>query len=134
MVIPRLYFEDTVILKRKTWEIPPAKLPVINAVDDEWDRFLKVKAWQAELSLPDEVFIAVSESDNEEENIKNKLGDDRKPQYIHFNNPLLTNLLLKVFSKVSTRLLVHEFLPGGENMMTINGNKYVSELLVQWRN
>jgi hypothetical protein len=58
--------------------------------------------------------------------------DDYKPQYIHFNNPLLVHLFERLTGKVPQVLKIEEMLPHAGHLATINGEKFVTEYVVQW--
>ena len=125
------------ILQRKTWLVPRVQLPIKESTDDAYSYFRKVSLWRYEQGLPDEVFVYVDPYRGA--NVDPKLGkrltrDDYKPQYINFNQPLLVNLFEKLAQKTPQAMKVVEMLPTSEQMLKIDGKRYVTEFVMQWYN
>ncbi len=137
-VLPRIVYEDRVILKRKSWNVPRALIPLRKPHETDADYFVAVNEWRTALGIVDEVFIFVSprtEQAPADPALRRKAGrDDYKPQYIHFNNPLLVNLFEKLVAKVPVTLKIEEMLPHSGHLATIGGEKFVTEYVVQWYN
>ncbi|UII21878.1 lantibiotic dehydratase [Fulvivirga ligni] len=137
-IYPRIVFEERIVLQRKTWGIPKELLPFRQPLDSDWDYFRAVNLWRKEQQIPDEVFIHVNQDrlgtnkDIDEEARKKITKDDYKPQYIDFRNPLFVNLLEKLFKKVPLNLRVVEILPGKNQMLQIDNERFVTEFVVQW--
>jgi hypothetical protein len=129
VTFPTLTFEDIVVLRRRTWQVPKAKLPSLQSTDNDFDKFLKVTEWQKLAGIPTEIFVSIVPIDNSEAEYKN---NDRKPQYINLENPLLVTLLIKILTKVKNTLSIQEFLPDDRSLLTINNENYIYELLIQW--
>lgn len=118
-VLPRLVYEQSIVLQRKTWLIPPSLFPPTHPGGDEWSYFLQINLWRRALGMPDEIFI---------------LGPKEKPQYISFRNPLLVQLFRRLLEKTgkATHIRVQEMSPAGEQLATLNDKKIVTEHLAQF--
>jgi hypothetical protein len=134
--LPRVVFEDRLVLRRKTWLFPVKALPVRDPQETDWDYFRKVHQWRKQNHLPDHVFVNVMRGrsfDNLDEDARAKLGrDDYKPQYIHFCNPLLIRLFEKLAGKTPSTLTVSEMLPAPDDLLQLGGKPHVTEFVVQW--
>ncbi|MEL7145352.1 MAG: hypothetical protein AAFO69_03215, partial [Bacteroidota bacterium] len=133
---PRVVSGD-LILQRKTWMTPKELLPVKESSDDAYSYFKKVAFWRRSEKLPDEVFVYVDPYRGN--NVDPKLGkrltrDDYKPQYVNFNQPMLVNLFEKLAQKTPHAMKLVEMLPSSEEMLKIDGKRYVSEFVMQWYN
>ncbi|HEY1835589.1 MAG TPA: lantibiotic dehydratase [Candidatus Saccharimonadales bacterium] len=119
IILPRIVYEGSIILQRKTWEVPYGQLVTRSPGENEWEYFRKVDNWRRQLGMPDEVFV--------------RLGPD-KPQYIDFANPFLVVLLEKMGTHVTvdTRLTIGEMTPNTEQIATVYGQKRATEFLSQW--
>lgn len=135
-VLPRIVYDNQIILQRKTWNVPKVLIPEKQTIDTDWEYYLKINGWRSENEIPDEVFVFIN-PDRWETNIDPKLTkkltrDDYKPQYVDFKNPLLINLFEKLVSKVPFSMKIQEMLPNSEQMLKIDSERYVSEFVVQW--
>jgi lantibiotic biosynthesis protein len=115
--LPRIVYEDTIILQRKTWICPKDFLPKRDPQESDWSYLFKVHRWKSELQIPDEVFV------------KQGYG---KPQYISFHNPFLVALLEKYITREKEDLTIQEMLPNGDQIVPLNDKQQVSEFLAQW--
>ncbi len=136
-VSPRIVFEDRIVLQRKSWTIPRALIPMREPMDSDWSYFLKVNEWRIAQDMPNEVFIFINPGRWGTANVDPELSkrltrDDYKPQYIDFDNPLLVTLFEKTVVKVPAAMKIQEMLPSSEQMLRIDGQRYVSEFVVQW--
>lgn len=133
---PRIVHENQIVLQRKSWFVPKALAPVRSPMDSDWDYYSKINEWRLEQLMPDEVFVFINPnrlgSDINPELVKKLTRDDYKPQYIDFKNPLLITLFEKLLSKVSGVFKIQEMLPNSEQMTRIDGERYVSEFVIQW--
>ena len=130
--MPRITFEENVILQRKTWYVPKALFPEPKRANESpSDYFLKINQWRIQNDLPQEVFISTHPRQFHKE--KDRKTDDYKPQYIHFNNPVLVELFGKNLAKVEKALEIKEMLPSSEDLITLNGQRRVTEFLLQWK-
>ena len=135
-ILPRITFEENIVLQRKTWVVKKDALPVFDPNEPEEESFLKVSLWKRKVGLPDEVFVFLTtfpEMDTLKPEQMARIGrDSYKPQYINFNNPLLINLLVKMIEKVPVTLKIEEMAPGSSELLEVNGEKFVSEFVLQW--
>lgn len=127
---PRFVIENNIVFCRKRWQIPVGFLPDIKETDDDWDKFNKIKTWQQLYNIPDLVFFSYAQVYDSDMEISIR-PDDKKPQFIDFNNPVLINLFVKLILKKST-IALEEMLPDKDQLPSFYGKKYVTEALVQW--
>ncbi len=135
-VSPRVVISD-LIFQRKTWYAPKALLPEKTSMDEPYDYFVKVSQWQKENGLPNEVFIYVDPyrgAKVDPELGKKLTRDDYKPQYIDFRQPLLVNLFDKLVQKTPMTMKVVEMLPTSDQMLKVDGKRFVTEFVTQWYN
>jgi hypothetical protein len=134
--LPRVVFQDRIILQRKTWYIPKGLLPFRTPEESDWAWFCRVNEWRRHQGIPEEIFIFVierSEMQNLKPEIQKKVSrDDYKPQYISFKNPFLINLLGKSFKRVPYRLKIVEMLPNSQQLLRVASNRYITEFVLQW--
>jgi lantibiotic biosynthesis protein len=139
---PRIWLNNQLVVQRRHWLIHKSLLPRLEDGEDFSDYFLKVQEWRKQIGLPDEVFVMINTdrfADLSALNINNdgpvKLGrDDYKPQYIHFNNPILLEYMEKMLQKVSYFMRIDEMLPSSEQLNGEPGNQFVTETIIQWNN
>jgi hypothetical protein len=95
--LPRIRLGN-LVLQRRSWRIPPDRLPAFPAGAGEAERLLGWRRWQRELGLPRRVFAA--------------LGGDHKPQYVDFDSHLCLGVLEHAARGSSSTLVFSEMLPG----------------------
>ena len=130
IVLPRIVFQNNLILQRKTWRFPKWALPRRNSSETDLQWFRNVESWRKSYGLPDHVFIKIL---NRGEQVTSSAGLDAfdyKPQYICFQNPILVNYLDQLMAKTPNQLNVIEMLPKSEHLGF--GDGHVTEHLVQW--
>jgi lantibiotic biosynthesis protein len=130
ILYPRVVLENSIVFCRKRWQIPVGFLPDIRDADDDWDKFNKIKGWQQLYNIPNLVFFSYTQAYDSDMEISIK-PDDKKPQFIDFNNPVLISLFLKLILKKST-ISLEEMLPDKDQLPTFYGKKYVTEALIHW--
>lgn len=128
---PRIYFTRNMILSRKTWYFLKGDLPIKSNDETDFDHFYRVNRWKSDLNIPDNVFIyLVFDFQEINLNISKKLKVEQyKPQFISFSNPILVDLLNKLFLKCTHVIKIEEMLPNSNSLYNINGNKHVTEFL-----
>ena len=132
-IMPRIVFENHLILARKRWEIQTSHLPK-RVGDIEAEYFIKVNKWRLSLKIPDEVFISINPHRKQGFN-KSKLSkDDYKPQYINFLWPQFIDLFSSLVEKNPEMVWIEEMLPDSSQLLKLNGQRYVSEHVVNWYN
>lgn len=136
MTVPRIVYEDRIILQRKSWLVPKSLLPYKKQNESDMSYFLRINEWKIDKGMPDEIFLFVNTDrflENTEPEAAKKLGrDDYKPQYISFKNPLLIRLFEKLLYKVPKTLKIEEMLPNSQQLVNIHNKQYVTEFAVQW--
>jgi hypothetical protein len=138
VIQPRIVFEDTLILQRRSWRVPVEQLPVRDRNESEWSYFARVDHWREQLQIPEEVFVVLylrdaprpPQADPKKRSALKR--DDYKPQYISFANPLLVSLFEQMAKRAEGWLRVEEMLPGAPDLASIGGERYVTELVLQW--
>ena len=123
---PRIVLEGRLIVQRRTWWLPVGKGTSLMPDEDAFTFFRATYAWQQCYQLPDEVFISLPDA---------PAADDRKPQYIRFDNPLLVDLLRRLVRKAETggwRFKVVEMRPASGELTRIDGRPYAVEAVPQW--
>jgi len=134
-VFPRIIYDDRIILERKSWHVPKELIPARKPQESEWSYFIRLNEWRLQWGMPEDVFIIVSGIRiNAELSKSDKFisPDDRKPQYISFNNPLLVNLFEKSIDRVTNELIIIEMLPTFNQLLLINNKHYVTEFVIEW--
>jgi hypothetical protein len=109
---PRLVF-GRCIARRAGWCVHRENLPHRRKGDTDFSYFLRIRRWQRDLGLPEEVFVSGGTYFEwmEEKNFDRQSWNRRKPQYIHFRNHFLVSILEKIISEVRAWLYIEEMLP-----------------------
>ena len=135
-VIPRVVYEDRIVLQRKSWFVPEELLPLREPGETDWAWFYRVNEWRKEQGMPDDVFIFVVDrfagAGREAKPQKRVGADDYKPQYISFKNPFLINLLEKAMNRVPGALKIVEMMPAPPQLPGIGDNRFIMEFVLQW--
>lgn len=145
IVAPRLTFMSSVILQRKQWTIPCQVIAAILKKHQSTDLYALYTAfhrWKDELHIPNEVFVRLYHNHNVQQNKEGQQNqqsqllnkDDYKPQYLNLLSPMGFRLFIKLVGKMKAgNIVIEEMLPCPENALTINGEKKVTETLIQWQ-
>lgn len=56
---PRIVFENSIIISRKTWIVPYKLFPSIQNDEPTADYFVRVNRWRIENNIPDQVFVKI---------------------------------------------------------------------------
>jgi hypothetical protein len=138
-ILPRIIYEDRIILQRKTWYVPAESLPLRKAAETDWAWFMRVNEWRRALGIPGEVFIFVVDRIHTQASRPQAPGkkpapsrDDYKPQYICFHNPFLMDLLGKAMTRVPDTLKIVEMLPNSQQLLTLGNHRHIMEFVIQW--
>jgi len=123
MVRPRVIYDRRLIIRRKSWNVPKAKLPIRARGESDAAYFARVDGWRTSLGMPAYVFVKIHRAARR---------DDRKPQFISFTGWHSVGLLEKLFARVVDRLKVQEMLPAPADMLEWNGRHHAIEFVVQW--
>lgn len=136
--LPRLVIDQHLILKRCRWFFPKNVLPSLGKNKDADAAFyLAVQQWRKQWDLPTEVFITLSpqmipgQTPSTNRGDQAVSADDRKPQYVHLDNPLLIQLLGRLFRRAGECILVEEMWPASHQAIDPHGHGI--EALVEWK-
>lgn len=113
-VLPRIVYENRIVLRRKAWQIAKDQLPCRGAAESDQEYFSRANLWRHGLGMPDEIFVK---------------GAQRKPQYVSFRNPFLVAVLASVI-RGCQELHVEEMLPDSSQLDATAGRAV--EFLAQW--
>lgn len=116
VMLPRIVYDNSIILQRKSWHVPASALPK-RENETDWEYFHKVNSWKDQYNIPEEMFVTEGEE---------------KPQYISYSNPLLLQVFEKIIEKTKKELIITEMSPLSDELESRNGDKKVSEFFVQW--
>ncbi len=135
---PRIIYDKLIVIQRKTWLVPLAKIPEKNTSHSDWAYFIEINQWRKDLAIPDEVFVHCNDEKSitsKQKTNGNKLSrDDYKPQYLNFTNPLLVTLFYKLLLKEPKIIKIIEMLPNSSQLISVGNSKYVTEFVPQWYN
>ena len=129
---PRIEAGAGIVLQRRRWYVPPAAVPVRGSAEGEGRYLLRLAEWRQQLELPAEVFYYLRPTGEVPATAAPAGADDYKPQYLHFENPLLVRLFAKQLAKAGSLLLVEEMYPDTGTLRQ-QGQYHVRESLVEWR-
>ncbi len=125
---PRIWLDNRLLIQRMTWHLPVGPATALPAHDDAFVFFRMTQHWQQENGLPDEVFVSLPHA---------PAPDDRKPQYIRFDNPLLIDLLRRLVRKAAQAdhlMRVVEMRPHTSELPRVDGRPFAIEAVPQWYN
>ncbi len=138
-VYPRVVFAERLIIQRKRWSIPKDLVPVKKPHETDYDYFMRINLWRKKWEIPNEVFVKVNphgrniqELNLAQEELRKVGRDDYKPQYIHFDNPLLIRLFERLTRRIPSLMSIEEMLPNSDQLLSIEGKSYVTEYVAQW--
>lgn len=130
--IPRIVFEEQLVLQRQTWFIPKAELPLRQAGEEDLSYFRRLQQWLKDWKIPHLMFFTLHEHRLSRGAVEGLKKDDYKPQFIDFKNPLLLPLVEKLFKRVPKILKIQEMLPLPEHLPQIGKQRYAHEWLLNW--
>lgn len=119
---PRLVF-GRCVARRRGWLIRKAALPGRMPGEQPFPYFKRVRKWQRELELPDEVFVrvrALGERGDQDGMDARSSGLPHKPQYVDFRNYFLVESLDDLFKDVLTAAYFEEALPSLEDWAALD--------------
>ena len=132
--LPRITYENSVIIRRKTWRIKTSAIPLQQASESDYDYFVRINDWRFEHGLPTNIFLFLRKRSfivktTVGNGKKDGLNDDYKPQFISFEQPLLIDLLKRLLSRAGDYLILEEMLP---ELPDEEQTEPVKEYLLQW--
>lgn len=133
---PRIVLDNEIVIQRKMWHFVKEQLPHLKPHIDDSECFRQVYNWRIQYKLPEEVFVKKIYNANSlnKEHVYAEKQEDRKPQYINFNNPFLVKLLTKLITTPHIILCVEEVLPSTNNQSLVDKKKHITEHVIQWYN
>lgn len=123
MSLPRIVYENRLVLRRHAWHVRTGKIPDSASFATAADFCRALYQWRKAHHIPAHVFLYLQPKRREA-----KPGDDYKPQYIHFDSPLLLSLWGRLMTKAGEHIYLEEVLPD----MELASGLPVNECLVQW--
>lgn len=132
---PRVTYQGTVVLARRCWTVPSARLPQRLPSDSEGDYFVRVNRWRVAAGLPAEVYVRVpslppAAAQRGEPHLPRT--DAHKPQYIDFTNPFIVRLLSRIGgTRSSFTAVFEECLPSRSELPFHAGSAYAYEIVMQ---
>jgi hypothetical protein len=135
--LPRVVFDDCLVLQREHWIVPLADVP-FKGPNQQWQYHLELNAWRQQWAIPAEAFVTATNSGLPDVTRDRKVPQTTKlrskPQFVAFENPLLTGLFNSFQTRSSPYIRIEEVLPGVEDLVKIGREYYSVELNVQWGN
>src|SRR5215472_4502519 len=110
---PRLVF-GRCIVRRRGWLVKTSALPRRSPMEHPASYILRVRRWQREAGMPDEVFLrarSLGERNKGEDATSRSSTLPHKPQYVDFRNYLLVESMNELFKDVLTAAYFEEAQP-----------------------
>ncbi|WP_342328848.1 lantibiotic dehydratase [Pedobacter sp. FW305-3-2-15-E-R2A2] len=133
--LPRITYEKTVIIRRKTWRIKTDSIPAQQPSESDYDYFIRINDWRSGHGLPTNIFLFLRKRSffikpSVQKNAKKEgLNDDYKPQFISFEQPLLIELFKRLMARAGDYVVLEEMLP---ELPSENQSEPIKEYLLQW--
>ncbi|MGY0038395.1 lantibiotic dehydratase [Pedobacter sp. NJ-S-72] len=115
--LPRITYENTVIIRRRTWRVRTASIPVQQPLETAYDYFIRVNVWRSQHGIPVNIFLFlrkrsfVIKPSAQTKGKKEGLNDDYKPQFMSFEQPLLVEMFKRLLARAGSYLIIEEMLP-----------------------
>ena len=132
---PRVVYDGRLILQRRSWTITREALPSRQPGEHDASFYLRINDWREAHAIPKHVFVYLT---RDREMIEQRKGehrlsrDDYKPQFISFQDWFTVDLFDRMKAKALDSVLIEEMLPDPDSMLTIAGQRYATEFIVQW--
>lgn len=136
--LPRITSENSVILRRRTWRVKTDSIPVQQSAETAYAYFIRINAWRSQHGIPVTFFLFlrkrsfVIKPTAQPEGKKEGLGDDYKPQFISFEQPLLVEMFKRLLTRAGAYVIIEEMLPLANGMGQSSNPEPVKEYLLQW--
>jgi len=136
--LPRITYEDTVIIRRRTWRVKTASIPVEGPSETAYAYFLRINTWRIQHGIPVDIFLFLRKRSfvikpvSPVKGKKEGLNDDYKPQFISFEQPLLIEMFKRLLARAGEYLIIEEMLPATHRTEKSNHHEPVKEYLLQW--
>lgn len=133
LCLPRIVYDETVIIRRKSWRVKTSIIPMQKAPETNFEFYLRINQWRMDLGLPERSFVFLRRKTNLS-NADDKAGltDDYKPQYISFNQPLMLEMLKKLLQRAGGYIYFDEMLPDPFISNDLTDSRQIKEYLIQW--
>jgi antitoxin component of RelBE/YafQ-DinJ toxin-antitoxin module len=137
--LPRVVFDDCVILQRCAWVIPPV---IVEEILRQASSTFALLRWWLGSGLPTRFFIRVHGLSDSQGKNRTQLQQDaaaravrpdsRKPQFIDVNSPLLLDLALDLFrTRPSKPVVLEECLPSSDDTVHFGGDLHRCERVTE---
>lgn len=136
--LPRITYENSVILRRRTWRVKTDSIPVQRPAETAYAYFIRINGWRIQHGIPVTLFLFlrkrsfVIKPTAQQEGKKEGLSDDYKPQFISFEQPLLVEMFKRLLARAGTYVIIEEMLPLANGMGQSGNTEPVKEYLLQW--
>lgn len=136
--LPRITYENSVILRRRTWRVKTDLIPVHQPGETAYAYFIRINVWRSQHGIPVTLFLFlrkrsfVIKPTAGPEGKKEGLSDDYKPQFISFEQPLLVEMFKRLLARAGAYVIMEEMLPLVNNMGQSGNPEPVKEYLLQW--
>lgn len=136
--LPRITYENSVILRRRTWRIKTDSIPVQQTGETAYAYFIRINGWRIQHGIPVTLFLFLRKRsfsikpNAQPEGKKEGLSDDYKPQFISFEQPLLVEMFKRLLARAGAYLIIEEMLPVANGMGQSSNPEPVKEYLLQW--
>lgn len=136
--LPRITYENSVILRRRTWRVKTDSIPVQQPGETAYDYFVRINVWRSQHGIPVTLFLFlrkrsfVIQSAAQPKGKKEGLGDDYKPQFISFEQPLLVEMFKRLLARAGAYVILEEMLPVANAIDQSTYPDPVKEYLLQW--
>lgn len=131
--LPEIIYEETVVIRRKTWRIKTAVIPVQQSVETDFEYFIYLNSWLELQKIPRQIFLFLRKRGYQNKVAdgvlaqKEGLQDDYKPQYIAFDKPVFVIMFKRLLARAGNYITIEEVLP-------VPAKGGVKEYLIQWYN
>lgn len=133
-IYPRVVLSNEIVIQRKNWILDVDELKKKINVTDGIDFSTGISKLKEELDIPNEVYVTIDphlKFDKKNSNKRNR--NAVKPQFIDFESIFFLRLLSKTIIQAEKSLKIEEMYPEKEDLFKINGKRYVTEFVFEWR-
>lgn len=130
-LMPRIVFEEQLVLRRKGWLVRTAVIPVQLKEETDAAYFIRLCNWRRQCGLPEHVFLFLKSPyiTAAGGNGGQLQRDDYKPQYLCFAQPLLVVLFRKLLARAGNWCYFEEMLPHATQLQQ---EQTVTEYMFHW--
>lgn len=134
IIKPRITCDERLVLRRMGWLVTVGDMPIQQPGESDAAWFLRLQYWRREHGIPEHIYLFVRThyKTMPEEKSTTLQRDDYKPQYIHFESPLMAGVLKKLLSRAGKQVYMEEMLPHITHLQHAGDNRPVTEHLLHW--